>query len=77
MKSHRLSQIAGAVVIALGLSTSAMAADTTSAGIRGNVVSPAGEFVTGAEITVFDNRTGSVRTFNSNESGSLVLAVCK
>ena len=70
MKSHRLSQIAGAVVIALGLSTSAMAADTTSAGIRGNVVSPAGDRVTNAEITVMDTRTGSVKTFNSNETGT-------
>jgi len=70
MKNHRLSHIAGAVVIALGLSTSAMAADTTSAGIRGNVVSPAGELVSGAEITVFDHRTGNVRTINSNDTGS-------
>ncbi|REL37372.1 TonB-dependent receptor [Thalassotalea euphylliae] len=73
MKSHRLSQIAGAVVVALGLSTSAMAADTTSAGLRGNVVSPAGELVSGAEITVFDTRTGSVKTLVSNETGSFNL----
>ena len=34
MKNHRLSNIAGAVVIALGLSTSAMADDTSSVNTR-------------------------------------------
>jgi hypothetical protein len=70
MKNHRLSRITGAVVLALGLSTSAMAADTTSASIRGNVVSASGELVSGAVITVTDSRTGTVKSFSSNESGS-------
>jgi hypothetical protein len=47
-----------------------MAADTTSASIRGNVVTASGELVSGAVITVTDTRTGTVKSFNSNESGS-------
>jgi len=73
MKTHRLSRITGAVILALGLSTSALAADTTSAGIRGNVVSSSGELVSGAVITVTDSRTGTVKELSSNESGSFSL----
>jgi len=70
MNTHRLSRISGAVIFALGLSTSAMAADTTSSSIRGNVVAESGEIVSGATITVTDTRTGSVKTFTSNASGT-------
>ncbi|GLX81898.1 TonB-dependent receptor [Thalassotalea eurytherma] len=70
MKAHRLSHIAGAVVFALGLSTSAIAADNTSSSIRGSVIAPTGELVSGASIQVIDSRTGSVKTFTSNETGT-------
>ena len=73
MKTYSLSHIAGALVVALGLSTSALAADTTSAGIRGNVISAQGEKVADATITVTDKRTGSVKTFKSNDSGTFSL----
>ncbi|MBL4680350.1 MAG: TonB-dependent receptor [Pseudomonadales bacterium] len=73
MKTHSLSRIAGALVVALGLSTSALAADTTSAGIRGKVISASGEKVSGATVTVTDNRTGSIKTFKSNDSGTFSL----
>lgn len=73
MKNHRLSSITGALIIALGLSTSAMAADTTSAGIRGHIVSDAGQLVPNATIKITDTRTGSTKNLTSNEAGSFSL----
>ena len=70
MKNYRLSRITGALILAMGLSAPVMAADTTSAGIRGNVTSNTGAMISGAEITVTDTRTGVVKTFSTNESGS-------
>ena len=52
MKAHRLSLITGAVVLALGLSTSAMANDTSSA-IRGSIVNSAGAISSNAQIEIF------------------------
>jgi hypothetical protein len=42
MKNLRLSKVAGAMVLALGVTTSAFAADTSSA-IRGKITTPTGE----------------------------------
>ena len=49
MNTHRLSLITGAVVLALGLSTSAMANDTSSA-IRGSIVNSTGAISVNAKI---------------------------
>ncbi|MBA6252433.1 TonB-dependent receptor [Colwellia sp. MB3u-55] len=68
MNTPRLSLITGAVVLALGLSTSAMAADTSSS-IRGQILSNSGSPVTGATVTVIHIPTGSKKTVKLNESG--------
>ena len=69
MKAHRLSRITGAVVLALGLSTSAMADDTSSS-IRGNISSANGNGVTDATITIVHEPSGTRKTLKVNESGS-------
>ncbi len=69
MKSHRLSQIAGAVVIALGLSTSAMANETSS-GITGQVLTPAGKAAANTKIIVTHIPSGSVKTVETNATGN-------
>ena len=71
MKSHRLSQIAGAVVVALGLSTSAMAADTASS-IRGTIYGPDGDVAPGTTIVVIHEPTGTRKTVTANDSGSFI-----
>jgi len=70
MKAHRLSKITGAVVLALGLSTSAMAADTTSAAIRGTVSIESGETISNAVVVLTDTRTGATKTLKTNSSGN-------
>ena len=72
MKNHQLSRISTAVVVALGLMTSAMAQETSSS-IRGTVVSSSGTKVSGAEVTVFDTRTGATKTLTSNAGGDFTL----
>ena len=69
MKNHRLSNIAGAVVLALGLSTSAMAEDTSSA-IRGSILTEAGNPVTDAIVTIVHGPSGTRKTLKVNESGA-------
>ena len=71
MKNHRLSNIAGAVVIALGLSTSAMA-DSTSSSIRGNILTSSGNVVSDATITIVHEPSGTRKTLSVNESGSFI-----
>ncbi|WP_179078326.1 TonB-dependent receptor [Colwellia sp. UCD-KL20] len=70
MKAHRLSKLTGAVVLALGLSTSAMAADTTSAGIRGTVSIESGQTISNAVVILTDTRTGAIKTLTTNDSGN-------
>lgn len=70
MNNYRLSRIGGALVLALGLATPAMAADTTSASIRGNIVTSQGELASNATITVTDTRSGVTKTLQSNASGT-------
>ena len=71
MKTHSLSRIAGALVVALGLSTSAMAADTSSS-IRGSIVGPAGNAAANTTITVIHEPTGTKKTLTTNESGNFI-----
>jgi outer membrane receptor for ferrienterochelin and colicin len=65
----KLNRIALAVAISVGLSTAAMAQETSSA-IRGTVVTEAGEIVSGAVITLIDTRTGSARQLEAGDNGS-------
>jgi hypothetical protein len=69
MKAHRLSKLTGAVVLALGLSTSAMADDTSSA-IRGSIVSPAGDVSANAKVEITHIPSGTKTVTSTNDSGS-------
>ena len=51
MKKLRLSKLTGAVILALGVSTSAMAADTSSS-MRGKITTPSGEAAVNVKIKV-------------------------
>ncbi len=69
MKTHRLSRITGAVVLALGLTTSAMADDTSSS-IRGNILTASGNVVTDATITIVHEPSGTRKVLKVNETGA-------
>lgn len=69
MKSHRLSQIAGAVVIALGLSGQALAQDTASS-IRGTIVGPNGNAAANTSIVIVHEPSGTRKTLTTNDSGA-------
>ena len=69
MNTHRLSRITGAVVLALGLSTSAMAADTSSS-MRGKILSPTGQAASNVKITVIHEPSKTKREFTTNDSGN-------
>ncbi|WP_077286006.1 carboxypeptidase regulatory-like domain-containing protein [Cognaticolwellia aestuarii] len=69
MKNHRLSHITSAVVLALGLSTSAMAADTTSS-VRGTIVGPNGQAAPNTKIMLIHQPSGTVTEVVTNDTGS-------
>jgi len=69
MKTHRLSYISSALVLALGLSTSAMANVTTSA-IKGQVAGPSGNAAVGTQITIVHVPSGTTKTATVNATGS-------
>ncbi len=56
MKTHSLSRIAGALVVALGLSTSVISTDvlanTTTSAIKGQIAGPQGNPAPGTKITI-------------------------
>ncbi len=68
MKTHRLSHITSALVLALGLSTSALANTTTSA-IKGNISGPNGNAAVGTQITIVHVPSGTTKTATVNASG--------
>ena len=68
MKTHRLSYISSALVLALGLSTSALANTTTSA-IKGNISGPNGQAAAGTQITIVHVPSGTTKTATVNNSG--------
>jgi len=69
MKTHRLSKITGAVVLALGLSTSAIA-NTTSSGVKGQITGPNGNPAAGTVVTIVHEPSGTTKTATVNESGN-------
>ncbi len=69
MKNHSLSNIAGAVVLGLGLSTSVMANTTTSA-IKGVVNGPQGNAAVGTEVTITHIPSGTTKKVTVNDVGS-------
>jgi hypothetical protein len=65
----KLNRIALAVAVSVGLSTAAMAQETSSA-LRGTVATEAGQIVSGATVTLIDTRTGSARTIETSANGT-------
>ena len=76
MNKPKLSKIASAIVIAVGLSTSAMAADTSSS-MRGKILSPTGEAATNVKITVIHepSKTSQVNNRRCNRTRFVLLSV--
>ncbi|MEW6992763.1 TonB-dependent receptor [Colwelliaceae bacterium MEBiC 14330] len=68
MKAHRLSHISSALVLALGLSTSALANTTTSA-IKGNITGPNGNPAAGTQVTIVHVPSGTTKSATVNDSG--------
>jgi len=68
MKAHRISKLTGAVILALGLSTSVMA-NTTSSGVKGQITGPNGNPAAGTVVTITHVPSGSTKTAVVNESG--------
>ena len=71
MNKLRLSKLTGAVILALGVSTSAMAADTSSA-MRGKITTPSGGAAANVKIKVIHQPTGTVSELTTNESGTFI-----
>ncbi|MEI6895657.1 MAG: carboxypeptidase regulatory-like domain-containing protein, partial [Colwellia sp.] len=71
MKTHRISRITGALVLALGLSTTAMANLTTSA-IKGQIEGPSGNPAVGATVTITHVPSGTTKTATVNAAGIFV-----
>ncbi|MFC3649594.1 TonB-dependent receptor [Planctobacterium marinum] len=67
-KNTKLSKVALAVALAGGLSSVAVAQETSSS-IRGNVVGPAGNAAEGATVTITHIPSGTVRTATVNGAG--------
>ncbi|MGB1199194.1 MAG: TonB-dependent receptor [Thalassotalea sp.] len=73
MKTHRISQLTSAVVLALGLTTSAMAADTTSS-VRGTIVGPSGQAAPNTKVMLIHQPSGTVTEVTTNETGAFSAA---
>jgi hypothetical protein len=69
MNTYRLSKISGALVFALGLSTSVLA-NTTTSSIKGQINSPEGAPAAGTVITITHVPSGSSKKVTVNEAGS-------
>ncbi|GAB5381313.1 MAG: TonB-dependent receptor [Aliiglaciecola sp.] len=67
-KKSKLNRIAIAVAMSVGMSTAAMAQETT-AGIGGTVLTESGQTVANASIVITDNRTGSARQLSTTDTG--------
>ncbi|MEP0175345.1 MAG: TonB-dependent receptor [Paraglaciecola sp.] len=67
-KKTKLNRIAIAVAMSVGMSSAAMAQETTSS-IRGNIESVAGAVVSGATVTITHKPSGTVRTATANANG--------
>ena len=73
MTKSKLNRVAIAVAMSVGLSTAAMAQETSS-GITGSVVGPQGDPAAGTVITVKHVPTGSVKTITVNADGQFSLS---
>jgi len=71
--SAKLSRVAAAVALTVGLSTAAMAQETSSS-IKGNITGPMGNPAPGTEITLKHLPTGAVKTITVNSAGQFTLS---
>ncbi len=69
MSNWKLFSGAAVSIMAAAAIVAPAQAQVTSAGIRGDVVSPAGEPVPGAQVRVVDTRTGATSTTTASASG--------
>lgn len=65
----QLKRLSVAIALSLGIAGPALAQETTSS-LRGVVATVDGKVISGAQITLTDTRTGSVRSFSSNDTGT-------
>ena len=72
MNNHRLSRLSTAVVFALGLSTAAMANETSSS-IAGKIETPTGAPAANTKVIITHIPTGTVSTVETNASGAYTL----
>lgn len=71
MTFARKSRVAAALAMALGMSSAAVAQDTSSA-MRGKIVGPEGNPAANTKITVIHQPSGTVREFMTNDSGTFL-----
>ncbi|MFZ8201538.1 TonB-dependent receptor [Alteromonas portus] len=71
--SAKFSRIAAAVALSIGLSTTAMAQETSSA-IRGSISGPMGNPAPGTEIVLKHLPTGATKTITVNSAGQFTLS---
>lgn len=76
MKTHSLSRIAGALVVAFGLSTSVVSTDvlanTTTSAIKGQIAGPQGKPAAGTKITITHVPSGTTKSATVNDAGIFV-----
>jgi outer membrane receptor for ferrienterochelin and colicin len=68
LRKTKLNRIAIAVAMSVGMSTAVMAQETSSA-INGTVFDTSGNTVSGANVTLFDTRTGATKELVSGSNG--------
>lgn len=71
MTKLRLSKLTGAVILALGVSASAMASDTSS-GMRGKITTPSGANAANVNVKVVHLPTGTISELTTNENGTFI-----
>ncbi len=76
MKTHSLSRIAGALVVALGLSTSVVSTDTlastTTSAIKGQISGPQGNAAVGTKVIITHVPSGTKKSATVNAAGIFV-----
>jgi hypothetical protein len=72
-KTSKLNRIAIAVAMSVGLSSAAMAQETSSS-INGTITSPTGGPAAGTEVTVIHVPSGTSKTALVNSNGSFSLS---
>ncbi len=76
MKTHSLSRIAGALVVALGLSTSVISTDvvanTTTSTIKGQIAGPQGNPAAGTKVRITHVPSGTTKSATVNAAGIFV-----